>query len=147
MYFVPCLKSLSNSYCDQAISFQVESFHPRVLLCYHYYVHYTTDNVKHITRFVTIVWSCKKWVDIDEPEFEGTFDECEAWIVDNEQEYLRPETDHDLYSLEIISVWSEKPLALRGWGFLRYQAKTVHPRRVPPCIPSVPAFTGAYRGI
>ena len=34
----------------------------------------------------------------------GCLPDSEAWIVDNEQEYLRPETDHDLYSLELIPV-------------------------------------------
>tara|TARA_R110000765_G_scaffold313812_2_gene406767 strand:+ start:1938 stop:2105 length:168 start_codon:yes stop_codon:yes gene_type:complete len=54
--------------------------------------------------YVVIYSSAGCLPDSDEPEFEGTLDECEAWIVDNEQEYLRPETDHDLYSLELIPV-------------------------------------------
>ena len=54
--------------------------------------------------YVVIYSSAGCLPDSDEPEFEGTLDECAMWIVDNAQDYLRPETDHDLYGLQIIPV-------------------------------------------
>lgn len=56
------------------------------------------------TMYVVIYSSAGCLPDSDEPEFEGTLDECAMWIVDNAQDYLRPETDHDLYGLQIIPV-------------------------------------------
>ncbi len=42
--------------------------------------------------------------DNEEPEYEGSLAECEEWVMDNSQDYLRPGVDHDLYMLEIIPV-------------------------------------------
>jgi hypothetical protein len=42
--------------------------------------------------------------DNDEPEYLGSLAECESWVMDNSQDYLRPGVDHDLYMLEIIPV-------------------------------------------
>ena len=42
--------------------------------------------------------------DYEEPEYEGSLAECEEWVMDNSQDYLRPGVDHDLYMLEIIPV-------------------------------------------
>ena len=35
------------------------------------------------------------------PEFIGTFEECEKWIAENEEDFKRPDVEHDLYSLSI----------------------------------------------
>ena len=42
--------------------------------------------------------------DNDEPEYQGSLTECEDWVMDNSQDYLRPGVSHDLYMLEIIPV-------------------------------------------
>jgi hypothetical protein len=42
--------------------------------------------------------------DNDEPEYQGSLAECEAWVMDNSQDYLRPGVAHDLYMLEILPV-------------------------------------------
>lgn len=39
--------------------------------------------------------------DNDGPEFEGTLEECEAWVAENAVEYDRPWVKHDLYNLWI----------------------------------------------
>ena len=39
--------------------------------------------------------------DSEYPEFIGTEQECEQWIVENEEDYKRPYVQHDLYSLSI----------------------------------------------
>ena len=42
--------------------------------------------------------------DSDFPEFEGTYDECVAFVADNADDYIREDVEHDLYSLEIVDV-------------------------------------------
>lgn len=39
--------------------------------------------------------------DSEYPEFIGTEQECEQWIVENDEDYKRPYVQHDLYSLSI----------------------------------------------
>lgn len=39
--------------------------------------------------------------DSEYPEFVGTLNECEQWIVDNAEDYVRPYVTHDLYSLSV----------------------------------------------
>ena len=39
--------------------------------------------------------------DNDGPEFEGTLEECEAWVAENAVEYDRPWVEYDLYNLWI----------------------------------------------
>lgn len=39
--------------------------------------------------------------DGDYPLFVGTHNECLAWIANNEEDYKREDTEHDLYSLYI----------------------------------------------
>lgn len=39
--------------------------------------------------------------DSEYPEFVVTLNECEQWIVDNAEDYVRPDVVHDLYSLSV----------------------------------------------
>ena len=53
-------------------------------------------------QFAVIYCSAGCLPDTDSVEFQGTFDECEAWIEANQTDYERPDVQHDLYGLEII---------------------------------------------
>jgi hypothetical protein len=64
----------------------------------------TNQPRKEVTMYAVIYSSAGCLPDNDEPEYEGSLAECEAWIMDNEQDYLRPGVAHDLYMLEIIPV-------------------------------------------
>lgn len=44
--------------------------------------------------------------DSEYPEFVGTLAECESWITDNADDYVREWVEHDLYSLS-IGEWEE----------------------------------------
>jgi hypothetical protein len=37
-------------------------------------------------------------------EFVGTLEQCELWIVENLEEFVRPEVEHDLYELSIVMI-------------------------------------------
>jgi hypothetical protein len=44
--------------------------------------------------------------DSDSPEFVGSLQECQNWIEENEDDYVRPDVQHDLYALS-IGEWEE----------------------------------------
>jgi len=59
--------------------------------------------------FAVIYASAGCLPDSDFPEFEGSYDECEAWVEANRQDYERPDVTHDLYDLEIMEVSDDEP--------------------------------------
>ena len=57
-----------------------------------------------MTDYCVVYASAGCLPDSEEYEFVGTLEECELWIAENQQEFVRPEVEHDLYELSIAEV-------------------------------------------
>ena len=65
----------------------------------------TTNQPRQGVKMYAVIYSSAGCLpDNDEPEYQGSLTECEDWVMDNSQDYLRPGVSHDLYMLEIIPV-------------------------------------------
>tara|TARA_R110000824_G_scaffold28568_1_gene95811 strand:+ start:745 stop:999 length:255 start_codon:yes stop_codon:yes gene_type:complete len=65
----------------------------------------TPNNLEEIVEDYGVVYASAGCLpDSEDFEFVGTLEQCELWIVENLEEFVRPDYEHDLYELSIVMI-------------------------------------------